>query len=285
VQDPDGRRPEDWDVAGGRFLSTVPPPEDVGRRAAVALETARLHEERETGARTLQRSLLPPTLPAIPGIELAARYRPAGAGDEVGGDFYDCFATGDGEWALVVGDVSGRGAEAAAVAGLARCTMRAAVMEDRRPAAVLRELNATMLGDGGDFGFCAAVYVALRPRADGADARLAVGGHPLPLLVRADGGVEATGDTGTVLGAVADPALGEASVRLAAGDALVLFTDGVVEPAPAGSALTVERLAELLGRCAGRNAEEIADAVERRALAAQSGHPRDDLAVVVLRPV
>ena len=99
--------------------------EDVARRAALAMDNARLYEERAKVARTLQRSLLPPALPHVPGVQLAARYHAAGEGNEVGGDFYDCFPTGDGAWALVIGDVCGKGAEAAAVTALARYTVRA----------------------------------------------------------------------------------------------------------------------------------------------------------------
>jgi PAS domain S-box-containing protein len=119
--------------------------EDIGRRAALALDTARLHEERAAVAQTLQRSLLPPTLPEVPGIEVAARYLPAGNGNEVGGDFYDCFPTREGEWVVVMGDVSGKGAEAAAITALARHTIRAAVVHEPEPAAVLRALNDALL--------------------------------------------------------------------------------------------------------------------------------------------
>ena len=104
--------------------------EDLARRAALAIDNARLYEERASVARTLQRSLLPPVLPDVPGIELAARYVAAGEGNEVGGDFYDCFRTGDGEWAVVIGDVCGKGAEAAAVTALARYTVRASATRD-----------------------------------------------------------------------------------------------------------------------------------------------------------
>ena len=115
------------------------------RRAALALDNARLYEERDQVARTLQRSLLPGALPDIPGVELAGRYVAAGEGNEVGGDFYDCFATGGGDWALVIGDVCGKGAEAATLTALARYTLRAAAAHTRRPQAVLLELNEALL--------------------------------------------------------------------------------------------------------------------------------------------
>jgi PAS domain S-box-containing protein len=257
--------------------------EDLGRRAALALDTVRLYEERTTVARTLQRSLLPPALPDVPGLEIAARYLAAGEGNELGGDFYDCFATGDGEWAVVIGDVCGKGAEAAALTALARHTLRASAMHDRRPAAVLHELNAAILRHGTDYRFCTAVYVALRPGDEGVEARVSTGGHPLPLLLRADGRVEVAGRTGTLLGVLADPELSETSLALRPGDALVLFTDGVIEASPLDDAFGPARLAAFLGDCAGLDATRIAAGVERRVLEVQSGHLRDDVAVVVLR--
>ena len=169
--------------------------EDVARRGALAIDNARLYEERAKVARTLQRSLLPPALPHVPGVELAARYHAAGEGNEVGGDFYDCFPTGDGDWALVIGDVCGKGAEAAAVTALARYTVRAsATLHSDRPQVVLEDLNDAIRREGGtDSRFCTVLYISLRPRPDGVKACVATGGHPLPLLMRADGSVETAG--------------------------------------------------------------------------------------------
>jgi PAS domain S-box-containing protein len=254
----------------------VPALEQLGRIAGLALEAARLSDERRATARTLQSALLPPALPAIAGLELAGRHRSADDG-EVGGDFYDVFATGDGEWAAVIGDVCGRGADAVAITTLARCTLRASTAGDRRPAAMLRELNDAVLAHGGDFGFCTALYVALRPGDGGTEARVAGGGNLLPLLVRAGGDVEPIGRTGTLLGVVRDPEVGETAVRLEPGDALVLATDGAAGPD--------DGLAALLRENAGRSAAEIARAVEEGAVAAGGGRLRDDAAVVVLRAV
>ena len=134
-------------IVGDDHLSLF---EDVARRGALAIDNARLYEERAQVARTLQRSLLPPVLPHVPGVELAARYLAAGEGNEVGGDFYDCFPTGDGEWALVIGDVCGKGAEAAAVTALARYTVRAsATLHSDRPQVVLEDLNEAIRREGG----------------------------------------------------------------------------------------------------------------------------------------
>ncbi|HET8952957.1 MAG TPA: SpoIIE family protein phosphatase, partial [Solirubrobacteraceae bacterium] len=257
--------------------------EDLGRRAALALDNARLYAERSAIATTLQRSLLPPDLPRIPGAQLAARYRASGEGIEIGGDFYDGFATGAGDWALVIGDVCGKGAEAAAITALARYTLRASVLHSRRPSQVLAELNETLLRQGLDYRFCTALFASVTPRPDGCEVVVATGGHPLPLILRADGSVEQAGEPGTLLGIVRDPYISEERVRLGDGDALVLYTDGVVEASPADLALAPERLAELLRSCRGRDPAAIAEEIERRALAVQDGRLRDDVAVVVLR--
>src|SRR5205807_7504245 len=119
--------------------------EELARRVGIAVDNARLYQERTRVARALQQSLLPPLLPEIPGIEIAARYRATGAGNLVGGDFYDVFQDGGGDWAVVVGDVAGIGAEAAAITGLARYTVRAVAMHEFRPSRVLRALNEAIL--------------------------------------------------------------------------------------------------------------------------------------------
>jgi PAS domain S-box-containing protein len=257
--------------------------EDLGVRAALSLDNARLYAERSAIASTLQRSLLPPDLPRIPGAQLAARYMASGDGIELGGDFYDCFATGGGDWALVIGDVCGKGAEAAAITALARYTLRASVLHTRRPAQVLAGLNEALLRQGLDYRFCTALYASVTPAPDGCEVVVATGGHPLPLVLRAGGAVEQAGTPGTLLGIVPDPEISEQRVRLGAGDALVLYTDGVVEASPADDALAPDRLAALLGSLEGCHAGAIAAAVERTALAVQDGRLRDDVAVVVLR--
>jgi PAS domain S-box-containing protein len=254
--------------------------EDLGRRAALALDSARLYAERDHIARTLQQSLLPRELPQIPGVELAGRYLAAGDGNEVGGDFYDCFATGSGDWALVIGDVCGKGAEAAALTALARYTLRAAAHRTRRPRAVLTELNEALLRDRLDYRFCTVLYASLTPREDRVTVCVAAAGHPLPLVLRAGGEVETAGAPGSLLGIVEVPELTEEQIELAPGDALILYTDGVTE---ADRSAGPERLAAFLGRCAGAGAAAIAEAVERDALAAHGGPARDDVAVVVVR--
>jgi PAS domain S-box-containing protein len=252
--------------------------EDLGHRAALALDSARLYAERDHVARTLQGSLLPRELPEIPGVELAARYLAAGAGNEVGGDFYDCFATGAGDWALVIGDVCGKGAEAAALTALARYTIRAASLQTRSPSAVLRQLNEALLLDRVDYRFCTVLYVSLTPQDDRVSACLTAGGHPLPLVLRGDGSVETAGTPGSLLGIVDPPELAEHRLELMPGDTIVLFTDGVTE---ADRAAGPERLASQLAGWRDLGAAEIAEAVEREALQVQGGLARDDVAVLV----
>jgi PAS domain S-box-containing protein len=268
-------------VVGADHLSLF---EDVARRGALAIDNARLYEERAQVARTLQRSLLPPVLPHVPGIELAARYLAAGHGNEVGGDFYDCFPTGDGEWALVIGDVCGKGAEAAAVTALARYTVRAsATLHSDRPQVVLEDLNEAIRREGGDSRFCTVLYIALSPRADGVKACVASGGHPLPLLMRADGRVETAGRPGTLLGILPDPEIHSTELFLAPGDTLVLYTDGVTEVSPLDERFGPEILADFVAGCAGSEAPVIARRIEEQVLEIGGGSARDDVAVVVLR--
>jgi PAS domain S-box-containing protein len=253
---------------------------DVTARRRAEAERERLLAERDHVARTLQRSLLPRELPAIPGVELAARYMAAGTGTEVGGDFYDCFETGNGDWALVIGDVCGKGAEAAALTALARYTVRAAALQSRSPSAILRRLNEALLRDRLDYRFCTVLYVSLIPHERGVSACLTSGGHPLPLVLRAGGAVETAGAPGSLLGIVDPPELAEQRLELEPGDALVLFTDGVTE---ADRAAGPERLAAQLAAWRDLDTAEIAAAVEREALDVQGGFARDDVAVVIAR--
>jgi PAS domain S-box-containing protein len=257
--------------------------EDLARRAALALDNARLYAERDQVARTLQRSLLPGALPDVPGVELAGRYLAAGEGNEVGGDFYDCFAIRDGEWALVIGDVCGKGAEAATLTALARYTIRAAAQHTREPRAVLVEMNEALLRQRLGYRFCTVLYASLIPRGGRVSACVATGGHPLPLVLRADGTVETAGAPGSLLGILEDPDLTQTSVELGPGDALVLVTDGVTEATAADRASGPLRLTALLGDCAGASAAAIAEAVEREAVTSQGGAARDDVAVLVAR--
>lgn len=251
--------------------------------AAVVTERRRAEETLEEIADTLQESLLPSELPAIPGIEVATGFRPTGERHIVGGDFYDLFQNEDGTWAVVVGDVCGKGAPAAALTGLARYTLRAAAAQERLPSRILAVLNQAILRQSPN-DFCTVAYGRLEPRvAGGAGMTLANGGHPLPLVLRSSGTVEEVGWHGTLLGVIPDPELSDHTVDLAPGDSLVLYTDGLTEAhAPQRIVTPPELIAELSGY-AGRPAAEIVEGIQRMAVDAEGGEPRDDIAVVVLR--
>jgi PAS domain S-box-containing protein len=265
VSGPSGRRFDEQD------LELV---EELARRCATAIDNARLFAEHAYIARTLQRSLLPAELPEIPGIEAAARFRPTGDGNEVGGDFYDLFESGD---------VCGKGPDAAAVTALARYTLRAAAMRERLPSRSLRLLNEALLRQRDDRRFCTVAYAYLESHDGGVRIGVASGGHPLPMLLHSDGTVETIGEPGTLLGVLPDPNLEDCSLALSPGDALIFYTDGVIEGRGASVQLDEDGLRRLISECAGAGADEIAARIEDAAVAAQDGSPRDDIAVLVLR--
>ena len=271
--------------SGRRFdAQDVELAQEVARRCATAVDNARLYSERSYIARTLQQSLLPVELPDIPGIEVAARFRPTGEGNEVGGDFYDLFETGSHGWTVVMGDVCGKGPDAAAVTALARYTLRAAAMREFLPSRSLGVLNEALLRQRDDRRFCTVAYAYLEKLDEGARVGISTGGHPLPLLLRAGGEVEYVGAPGTLLGVVPDPNLEDRAVALAPGDSLVFYTDGVIENrVNSHGVLDERRLKELVATCAGRDPDAIATRVEEAALLSQDGRPKDDIAVLVLR--
>jgi serine phosphatase RsbU (regulator of sigma subunit) len=271
---PEGRRFDELDLELA---------EELARRCATAIDNARLFSERSYIARTLQQSLLPAELPHIPGVEAAARFRPTGEGNEVGGDFYDLFETGGRGWTVVMGDVCGKGPDAAAVTALARYTLRAAAMHERLPSRSLHLLNEALLRQRDDRRFCTVAYAYLEAHEGGIRLGVASGGHPLPMLLRSDGTVEPAGEPGTLLGVLPDPSFEDRSFTLEPGDALVFYTDGVIEGRGADVLLDEDGLRELLAGCAGAGADAIAARVEDAAVSAQGGSPRDDIAVLVLR--
>jgi PAS domain S-box-containing protein len=275
VSGPSGRRFDEQDVELAHELA---------RRCATAIDNARLYTERSYIARTLQQSLLPVELPDIPGVETAARFRPTGEGNEVGGDFYDMFETGNRGWTVVMGDVCGKGPDAAAVTALARYTLRAAAMRERLPSRALAMLNEALLRQRDDRRFCTVAYAYLEKLDRGARVGISAGGHPLPLLLRVDGSVEPVGEPGTLLGVFENPDLEDRAVTLEPGDALVFYTDGVMESRMTSNGVLDERrLAELVATCAGGDADAIAAKVEEAAVLSQDGRPKDDIAVLVLR--
>jgi len=261
--------------------------EELVRRTAVALDNARLFAERSEVARTLQDSLLPPHLPEIPGASVAGLFRAGGEGVDVGGDFYDVFVTEPGDWALVVGDVCGKGAAAAAVTAMGRYTVRAAAMQARRPSRVLHILNEAMLRQEAGRPFLTVAYARLQlgwTAGDSARVTVGCGGHPLPLILRADGSVESVGVPGTLLGCFAEVAIEDVSSELHPGDALVMYTDGVEEPRDSdGREFGVAGLRSVLSSCRGQEPAAINEAVYQAVAAHRGESVPDDIAIVTLR--
>jgi serine phosphatase RsbU (regulator of sigma subunit) len=253
---------------------------EVARRATVGILHAELYRERSHIAKTLQRSLLPPRLPDIEGFELAARYRAAGEGFDVGGDFYDAFQTRGG-WALVVGDVCGKGPEAASLTSLARSALRTGAVVEEAPSRVLQVTNEAVLQEQIDDRFLTVLFMVLDP-ATGTIV-LANGGHPALLVLRASGEVEAIDHRGPVVGVVEDPDFEDTTISIEPGDAVIAYTDGVLDAGAPDRLLQTGALGELAAANAGRSAAELAEVVERLALDVSDGSPRDDIAVLVLR--
>ncbi len=272
VSSRDGRRLIDADLGVAVRL---------GRRAGTAVESARLYTERSRIARVLQRALLPDSLPEMPGFEVAARYRPAGELNEVGGDFYDVLPYQDG-WMLVIGDVCGKGAEAASVTALARHTLRAAARLGADPTGMLELLHRTLQAQEPEGQMCTVCLVAVG--APGLRARLtiALAGHPRPLIVGPGEKASACGEPGTVLGLVDPIAVSEASIELCQGETLLLYTDGV--PEAARSCREAAPLPESLGaHVRGLGLQDMLRAIEAAAVESAKGQPQDDIALLGLR--
>jgi serine phosphatase RsbU (regulator of sigma subunit) len=250
---------------------------DLAVRAATALENVRLYEERDRAAQALQRSLLPSRLPDIPGAEIAARFQPFTDADLIGGDFYDVFEVAPRSWALVIGDVCGKGSEAAALTGLARHTIRAASLSRSAPSEILSVLNQAILKHEED-RYATAAYVRLDLREGHARAVVASGGHPSPIILRASGEVDEVGASGMLLGVFEDAKVGDTSIELQPGDALVLYTDGLLDERQAMPEL---RLHSIISEAMGMNAAAMAERIETTATKADVVY--DDRAVMVLR--
>ncbi|HEY6891009.1 MAG TPA: SpoIIE family protein phosphatase [Solirubrobacter sp.] len=254
--------------------------------AGVAITNAQLYDRERTIARTLQRSLRPGALPPVHGLSAAVRFRPAGEGIELGGDFYDLFAAGDGAWTALIGDVQGKGPDAAAVTALARHTMRAAAAYESRPSGVLRLLHKALRDQTGDEGrFCTVCYAHLRVGWGAVEIDLACGGHPLPLVVHPNGRVTPVGQLGTLLGSDIQPQLTDVTVTLGHGQVLVLYTDGVTEVRRRRQEVFGHsELVALLETCAGLPPDAVAERVEAAVLAASEGRLRDDVAILAFGP-
>ena len=251
--------------------------------AAVTRQRRNAERAAQRMAATLQDSLLAPDLPRLPDVETAAYYRAAGRDQRVGGDFYDLFQAGDGSWALTIGDVCGKGSRAAAMTALARYTLRAVASREHRPSRVLSLLNEAIVWQRGGEELCTVTYVRLDLGGPTAELTVSSSGHPLPIVVRADGDVEQVGEPGLLLGVEPEVYPSEIGVVLHPGDALVLYTDGLTDAFAPHHIVSVPELKGVLAACAGLSPKEIVERVERELLAGSRRAPRDDVAVVSLR--
>ncbi len=254
--------------------------EDLTGRAALAYDNAALYAERAHVARTLRRSLMPAALPRVPGLELESYFRPMGAGSEVGGDFYDVFGDRRSFW-LVVGDVCGKGAEAAVLTGFLRHTTVAYAREGAGPAGVLVQVNQAMLEHDFEGRFATAILAQLGFGEGGVELTVASAGHPAALVCRAGGDVQELVAGGTLLGVFSDPAIEETSTVLLPGDAVALYTDGLTEAQAPQRLLSVEQLIGQLRAAEVSSAQVAIDAL--LALLDVNGGVRDDIAILAAR--
>ena len=226
----------------------------------------------------MQASLLPPELPSIPHVNMAARFSPA-SHHEVGGDFYDVFPIEHSCWGVVIGDVCGKGPEAAVRTGCARYSLRAAAIQRPAPSCVLSVANQALAEQDAPTAerFVTAVFARLEPTPEATVVTLSAGGHPLPIVLRADGHVFPVGRPGTLLGIFDEIDVSDSTVELAPGDTLVLFTDGVLD---SGSPLPLQQegLEELLRGFCGLAAGHVVEGIHDAVATAQ----RDDVAIVAV---
>ena len=268
------------DLVGAQTLADV---------AAAYLFNARAREAAQEATRastelaaTLQESLLPPELPLVPGLTVAARFVAGRGGTLVGGDFYDVFPLPGGRWGVVMGDVVGHGARAATLAALARYTVRTLAILQPYPGMVLESLNQAVLARDEPEQFLSCVYLTLHATEAGIAATLARGGHPAPLVLRASGVVDVVEPPGGLIGCVPDAGVKPRELLLAPGDLLLLYTDGVVECPRGTDQFGDERLHALLAGMAGLDATKVVDTVIETVLDHCRSDPADDIAVLAL---
>jgi sigma-B regulation protein RsbU (phosphoserine phosphatase) len=255
--------------------------EDVARRAALAIDNARIHDERRKVARTLQASLLPPVLPDVPGVGFAAEYVPTGS--EVGGDFYDVVPSGPSSWVVVVGDVSGKGVQAATVTGLVRDVIRILVDDGKPMSEILCRVNRTLVQRGGG-RYCTLAMASVARESDGTlQVCLHLAGHDRAVLVRADGKTSFVGEGGTALGLLESISSPDVAVTLNPGDSLIFYTDGVTERRRGRELFGTARLRDAAAPLAGYPADVMAARLRSTTINFSVEEPRDDIAVLVLR--
>lgn len=254
--------------------------EDLTGRAALAYDNARLYAERAHVARTLRSSLMPAALPAIDGLQMESYFRPMGSGNEVGGDFYDVFEDKESCW-MVVGDVCGKGAEAAVLTSFLRHTTAAYAREGNGPAQVLTRVNSAMLEHDFDGRFATAILVRLTFGSGGVGLTLATAGHPAALLLRAEGGSEELGEQGTLLGIFPDPRITESSTIMRRGDSLALYTDGLAEAQAPTKLLSSSEMLRALDETPPASPQEAIGTL--LSLIDMGRGARDDIAILAMR--
>jgi phosphoserine phosphatase RsbU/P len=271
------------DLEGWQGPDQIAAIEDIARRAALAIDNNRIYAERREIAQALQRSLLPPALPTVEGIDLGAEYVPAGEAVDVGGDFYDIVELPDGRWLVVIGDVSGKGVHAATVTGLVRDVTRVLVRDGRPLPETLARLNDTLVERGAG-RFCTLALATLNRRADGLlDVALHLAGHDQAILVNADGGTRLVGRCGTALGLLRTVRSPVEVFTMNPGDMLIFNTDGVTERRHQGVLFGIERLRIEASALAGFPAEVVAARLRAAAVGFSPEPPRDDIAVLTVR--
>lgn len=267
----------------GRAAGHVVVLREITERVRVQDHLERVLAEKSRITASLQASMVPAGLPDVAASELASRYEPAGDGAEVGGDFLDVFALDPQTWAFVLGDVSGKGAEAAAVSAAARYTLRALADARRSPAETVRQVNARLVAQTDLERHCTLVYGYLKPCGTGIGVTLTLAGHHPPLVVRASGEVEEVGSTGTALALFDDPELHDTTLLLAPGDLLCAFTDGLVEARDGSEMFGTERVARLLTDNRTLPTDKLASVVTGAVRSFHGHELADDLALLLVR--
>ncbi len=253
------------------------------REQAVLLadDNARLYDEQRHIAETLQLSLLPQQLEPPPGGDIVARYWPAGEASLIGGDFYDAFRVDERRWAVAIGDVCGKGIDAAAITGLVRHTMRAAARSETSPAAVLGTIHQALL-DHQPSTFCTVCFLYIELADDGHQTlTVALGGHPRPLLRRVSGDVVEIGEPGSLLG-IFEPVHSDIALDIEPGDTIVLYTDGLTD-APHDQAVPIEELIDLVAAEGDEPVAVLADSIRPLKRRRRPLGSNDDTALVVVR--
>jgi PAS domain S-box-containing protein len=259
--------------------------DDLCRRAAWALDNARLYRDRTAISQALQRSLLPARLPVVPALDVGIAYEASGEGIDVGGDFYDLFEIESNRWGFVIGDVCGKGAEAAAVTGLARHSLKVLAREHKDVPNVLAQLNATILSEGTASRFVTLIYGEFVPLQGGIVVTFAAAGHPLPSLVRNDGTVTSVGRPQPLLGVFPNPVYRTDTLQVTRGQHLVCTTDGVTDRRVGNRIMGETGLQAMLRRTCKLPASAVASRIRRSVLDFGPEPLQDDFAVLVLQPV